>query len=167
MELIKKEGGYALFKLGDELHFVDFKSSGLYTSIFVFGLIAMITLLNVAIQIFMGKAMVVSALLIPGLICFFLWRKQKKKRHLLEIKPTSENTILIIDTITSKAFAGDRKLLGKLDAYRFTYDFQLTSSASKLMFYYPEGKMLIAKGNPFGGSHKPFRNELKKFNLSQ
>ena len=167
MELISKEGGYALFKLSDELHFVDYKTSGLYTSIFVFGLITVITLLNVAIQVFLGKGLAISALLIPGLICLFLWRKQKIKRRIREGAPSKENTVLILDTAKGEFLTADRESLGKLDTCRFEYSFQATSSSKKLIFHYPNGEIVIAKGNPFGGSNKPFRNALQKFNLSQ
>ena len=166
MELVKKEGGYALFKSGEELHFVDYKTSGLYTSIFVFGLIALITLLNVVLQLFLGKGLVISALLIPGLICLFLWRKQKAKRRMLEVAPNKDNTVLIVDLSERAVYNSEREKMGTLGQCRFAYQAQLTSSAKKLMFYYPEGNRFIAKGNPFGGGNRPFRNELKKFNLS-
>lgn len=167
MELIKKEGGYALFKSKEELRFVDYKSSGLNASIFVFGLIALITLSNVTIQLLLGRDLAISALLIPGFVCLFLWRKQKMKRRMLESKPLKASTILIVDTNNNTVLSGDRTPLASTAESRFSYDFQMTSSASKLMFHYPKGKILLAKGNPFGGSRKPFKTELEKYNLAK
>lgn len=166
MELIKKEGAYALFKIESELHFVDYNSRGLYTSIFVFGLIAAITLLNVLFQIILGKGLVVSALLIPGLICLFLWRKQNIKRRSLESEPINKNTLVIIDLEKQEVLDPDRTKLGKLSECRFDYNFQFTSSGRILILTYPLGRLQIAKGNPLSGSIKPFKNELKKYNLT-
>ncbi len=166
MQLLQKENGCALFLNVDELHFVKY-NFGNPTIRFVIGLLAFVLLTNGALQWVLGNTVAGSILLILGFVCALLFWKRFKMKHQSEgvLKPTSDNTLLVVDTCEKDIYTGKRIHLGHMSECSFTYNFQMTSSAKSLVFQYPNGKIEIVKGNPFGGMSKPFFEQLKNYNL--
>lgn len=166
MQLLKKENGCALFLNADELHFVKYNGTS-PTLIFVLGLLGFILFMNGIFQVILGNVGLGSVLLVFGLIPGLLvWQLIKARRKSVSIlKPTAENTILVIDTCEKDFYTGKRIHLGHISECSLTYNFQMTSSAKSLILQHPNGKLEIVKGNPFGGKSKPFYSELKKFDL--
>jgi len=165
MKLLAKENGCALFLNADEIHFVEYKAANI-TVVFVSSLLGGIFLAGGIAQLFTTNLSIASIFIPLGLagLYFGYWLKAKNKIS-NDLTPTAHNTILMVDTCEREVYSGKRIHYGNMQECGFRYAFQMTSSAKALVFEHPTGKIPIVKGNPFGGSNKPFYAELKRYDL--
>ena len=90
-------------------------------------------------------------------------RKTVMKRHR---KPLLECDILLIIDLEEQVLLGkDEKHLADLSQVQFRREFQLTSSLPAYTFVWPEGKMVIVRGNIFAGGSDAIIQALKRHGI--
>lgn len=93
---------------------------------------------------------------------YFYWDNRKKSKKFTH---QHHNIVLIVDTNEQKFYSNEDKLLGTFQDSRLGYTFMATSSAKKLTLTTKSGERVIAEGNPFSGTNKPFHRILAHHQL--
>ncbi|MCK5841787.1 MAG: hypothetical protein KAH31_06455, partial [Candidatus Sabulitectum sp.] len=95
-----------------------------------------------------------------GLILFLIHRVKMKADNL---SPDELNTFCILDTEAGNLLGPQNTILTPLSAVKFTKIFSFTSSSPDLSLSWPDGKIVIARGNIFAGGIKPVVDVLNRY----
>lgn len=165
-EILAKAGGYAIIEQDEKLIFINYGTNWLYTFNFVLIILLMITLINGIIQLILNNFLVGAVLCAVSLLTVFFLimgiRSLKKNKN----KPLEKlNTLIIVDLKSKELLNKKGELIAPLRLVRFGRVMQAFSSSYAIQVEWPQGSMIIARGNPFAGSSTNFIDILKKKGL--
>lgn len=168
MELLAKASGCYLYKDGSTIQVKAAPSGWIATARFVL-------LLLTIVPLGAGTSQIVRAIrghddfLVPGVILvsvaaifgLALWRLSSYARK----KQSDQLITCVLDLRDRKLLDPAGNVLADLHDVKVAREFQMTSSAKKLVMRWPGGSYMLAKGNPFAGGTQPLENVFREHGL--
>ncbi|MCP4442168.1 MAG: hypothetical protein GY810_24940 [Aureispira sp.] len=172
---LAQASGTALFQKGDRIYAAKQPSTWVFTTLFIVGLLTLIlggNGLGLTIAKLIGSEGLQDSSWLFGLIPLALgilsgigaWKLYQYKKRVASL-PFDQLTCICIFNLEDKTLLNAKgDTLARLTDIRWAKKMQLTSSSPTLVLSYPpsKDKIIIVKGNPFGGGIKPIQNELRR-----
>lgn len=160
--VVAESSGIAVVQQDGTLWVVDRKTGWVSTAIFVTGLNAGIGLLGGFSLLFtVGWAglfpMLFGVVGVAGLLAILRWKRSR------EAAPLESLTVLCAVDPSRRAITdASGQPIASFDQVELKRAFQVTSSSPALELHHPGGKILLVRGNPFGGGIEDVEEVLKK-----
>jgi len=157
--------GYAVFEQNKKIFFINYGISWIYTFNFVIGILLAILTINGIIQLVFNflTGIILLAIALPcglGLVGGVNMIKKAKNKPLENL-----NIIAIVDIKSKKLLKKNGEILASLGVVQFGRTFQIGSSSYAIRARWPDGSIIIARGNPFAGGISDFIYALKSRGL--
>jgi len=161
-KILAESSGIAVVEHRGALWVVDRKTGWTSTAIFVTGLVAGIGLLGgFSILFTVGLAglgpMVVGVLGVVGLVLLVRWKRRQEQAPLQSLP-----VLCAFDPRQGAVTDAAGRPFAHLQQVELARAFQVTSSSPALELRYPGGKLLLVRGNPFGGGIDDVEHVLKQ-----
>jgi hypothetical protein len=151
MTILARCNGAVLVEESDRVALVEQGGGWIPVTIFVTGLLAVILLVNGIVMLFsLGPAVGVglaTASVPLGLAAFWLWRLRRRRRDAPLPAPR-----LVFDRGARTVRDGNGSQITTFDRATLEKAFQVGSSSRMLVLRHPGGRIVLARGNPFGDS---------------
>jgi hypothetical protein len=152
--VVARCNGVEILDRGDEAWIVR-KELPLAAWTMVAGLLACVTLVNGTLQgiyawVRGGREHALAAFVLLGLGAAFVRVGMGASRARTKAEEAPGKTFLIVTE--GRLFDAERRELAALESVRLTRTFQLGSSSRALTLVWPQGTLIIARGDPFGDS---------------
>lgn len=151
------------------LHVVDACTGGLYTAVFVTGLIAGLTGLAgtgmFGLGLIRGTGLwILGAVLlgvgaVAGGVLRFAWRRLRGRR---DAPVADKRSVAIFDLPAEVLRDGRGRVAGPLTACTVRRKMQWASSSPRLVVIHPGGEWTLCHGNPFGGGLGTIEDALRR-----
>jgi len=160
MNILKKQGGFALVEENNQLLFVDFESHYLYLLTYLALLFGVIFGFNGIGHLVLGNTMIGTILTIVGVgAAIIFWLVQNSRKVKEQLQTRTHKVLATIDKETKEFVLPNAKRY-PLSAVKFNYERVIISSSKFLVARTKDQKVILAKGNPFIFVIEPFRNEF-------
>lgn len=167
MKKLATSSGTVIYEDNNKLYLVKKPAQWTSTALFVIGLLAIITLVNGILQLFVLNsqsriAEPVGAILMGAgiLFAFIFWRVHSYRKK-INNKPVSElECMCIIDLNNNNLLDAKQNILAPLAEVILKRKMQITSSSASLLLSWHTSALKIVEGNPFSGSVEAVENVL-------
>ena len=160
---IARCGSGVLVAEGERWMFGHQPGTGGNLLVYIFGLLGTIVSVN-AIVMAATEHIAALALLLIGLPLLAIAAAVVRSRNAAR-KTTMLQPIIMLDFASGMLLDGAGRPLAPLAQVFFFPSFQLFSSARKLECQWPGGRVVVLRGDPFGGSIGPARDALRRRGL--
>jgi len=154
MNVLADNGSYVVAEDGTRLLFFQRRILPSWMA-YVAGLLTVITLGNGVVQLVIGNVVAGAVLVVLGVSSAFALRAVVRSRGRAKAAPLDPaNALLVIDLMSRSLLDASGRVLAPLDAVRIERSMQLTSSARALRAVWPDGSMIVYRGDALqpGGS---------------
>ncbi len=160
--VVAESSGIAVVEQGGTLWVVDRKTGWVSTAIFVTGLNAGIGLLGgFALLFTVGWAglipMLFGGLGVVGLMAILRWKRTREAAPL-----TSLPVLCALDPNRRAVTDASGQAFASFEQVELKRAFQVASSSPALELVHPGGKILLVRGNPFGGGIDDVEHVLRQ-----
>ncbi|HUQ04537.1 MAG TPA: hypothetical protein VM261_18680 [Kofleriaceae bacterium] len=149
--IVARCNGTVLVEESDRLGIAEQGGSWIPAAIFVFGLLASILLVNGIVMLFTMSAAVgagfTAGAVVFGVAAYLLLGLRRRKRDAPLPAPW-----LVFDRGGRTVVNGNGSQITTFDRVKLERAFQAGSSSKMLVMQHPGGRIVLARGNPFGDS---------------
>lgn len=162
-----ESAGWVLFSDGPRLVFANRRTAYQRVLVFVLALITLIAGANAVVWLMRGLrsseisilgAALTAVAVLAGFGASKVWATEKRDRQVI---PGRETWVAVLDLETQTLESPRGETLAPLSSVDFASVLQLGSSSRALAARWPEGSLVVYRGNPFAGSYREARDVLE------